>query len=765
MTPENPAIISSDLDTGPFSEIIDFAEAERYLATLCGSDWETKTYVFQSYDDNRDRQQTSNDTARKLGHARKDPYAKMLQGTWREHQQALADLNRSGAGIYLTVNESAGGRKVEHLKKIRAVWIEWDDRRSLPAWPAPPHLLVESSPQKYHVYWATEGMTAPEHQRVMAGLAGSLGSSADAADPVRVLRMPGFFHQRVDTKKGFNGEPFRVRLLTAENREILPPYTTDFLLEAFKIEAWEKSQAKPEEAKSKPAKNKKKIVTPINKTDVKDALTFLSPNDEQTWRIVGVAMSSTNQPAAWELWDEWSRKGQDFSPERQEKMRREIQIEANEGGQHPPITLETLYALARAKRWRPTQNWKQGLGTDKAGIPVDCQSNISLILRNADSPWKDQLRYNTFTRNIEYGDSELDTIGRIKSDKRWRDEDDSDLSNWLLAEYKMTVKTLNHCTQAAYDIAVKNSYHPITTWINGLQWDEIERLPSFFEDYCGTARSEYLAYCGLSLFLSLVARADKPGCQVDTMVVLQGRESLRKTTLCRVIGGPWYKGITLSFDSKDIYTSLRTAWVGELVELGSLVSSTMERFKALCTQTDDYYRPAYGRNEVHQLRNTVFIGTTNDSHFISDPFGGRRFLPVSVGEIQLEQVEAVLPQLFAEAYVRYKRGETWWKQSQIVTDEAQEMREAAREVDPWEETIREYLIAHPGEPISRPMLLGDTCLKIPIERWSTLASRRISRIMQRLGYKNTTARTQQFDEEGKEIIARRYIKKDLDSPI
>jgi len=94
---------------------------------------------------------------------------------------------------------------------------------------------------------------------------------------------------------------------------------------------------------------------------------------------------------------------------------------------------------------------------------------------------------------------------------------------------------------------------------------------------------------------------------------------------------------------------------------------------------------------VAQPRQCVFVGSTNEPSFLSDPTGARRFWPVRVSRApDIARVEQDRDQLWAEAVAHYKAGLRWW----LETDEAELLRdshERYQHEDPWEAAIRNWL--------------------------------------------------------------------------
>ena len=154
--------------------------AQRFLTRL---DEDADQFTFQTFDDNTTG-----------GGERRAELSQIRHGALEDLFSWLAKMNRSGAGIFVTVNETDGrGRKKDNIKKVRAVWQEDDGSgRELPL---EPHIEIESSPRKYHRYVLTDGTDDWDaFDSVMASMVTDYGSDPNAKDRSRVMRLPGFYH-------------------------------------------------------------------------------------------------------------------------------------------------------------------------------------------------------------------------------------------------------------------------------------------------------------------------------------------------------------------------------------------------------------------------------------------------------------------------------------------------------------------------------------------------------------------------------------------
>ena len=176
--------------------MIDIKEAEKHLNLL---DPLAIDFTFQTYDDNADR----ND--KYLSH--------ILHGCLDEHADQLAEFNKRGAAVSVVANTTdLKGRRKENIVEVRAFWIE-DDHNSNIALPIPPSFVVESSPNKFHKYFLVHGFSVDELAPIQRRLIDDYGSDPNAGDISRVLRLAGFAHQKVNTKKGLTGKAFTVRIV------------------------------------------------------------------------------------------------------------------------------------------------------------------------------------------------------------------------------------------------------------------------------------------------------------------------------------------------------------------------------------------------------------------------------------------------------------------------------------------------------------------------------------------------------------------------
>lgn len=318
-------------------------------------------------------------------------------------------------------------------------------------------------------------------------------------------------------------------------------------------------------------------------------------------------------------------------------------------------------------------------------------------------------------------------------------------------------------------VASERPYHAIKEYLASLPaWDGVRRLDLIASELLGAeaplvgdaaSQAKTAARNGLAraqvrkTFIAGVARAQEPGCKVDTVLILKGKQGKRKSE--------WFRTVTpvgrfsdddIDIHTKDVILLIRKVWIVEWSELSVMRSAKdTQSVKGFLSRRKDIFRPPYGARMIERDRHTIFVGTTNDESILSDDTGSRRFWVVEadVEKIDLAKTAQWRDQLWAEALVAYKSGEQWW-----LDDDQDAVREEVndkhRAVDPWEESIDKWLDGQtmaakaPAKQGLHPAPAVDTSkvtmsqvldvLEVPVERRGKGEERRVGAILRARNY-------------------------------
>lgn len=229
------------------------------------------------------------------------------------------------------------------------------------------------------------------------------------------------------------------------------------------------------------------------------------------------------------------------------------------------------------------------------------------------------------------------------------------------------------------DVAEDKTFDPVQQYLEGLpQWDGVERASSWLVKYAGAEDTQLVRAYSKKWLISVVARAYEPGCKVDNMLVLYGKQGAGKSTALREIApNGSFSAIALDPDNKDIVLRAARYAVVEWPELAGASRRETESLKAYFSSQEDEVRRPYGRADIRVPRRTVFAATTNTDDFLRDATGSRRFWPVQVGEVNVQGIRHDREQIWAEArhmYLAESSGRAclWW-----LTPEEDDLREIA----------------------------------------------------------------------------------------
>lgn len=280
--------------------------------------------------------------------------------------------------------------------------------------------------------------------------------------------------------------------------------------------------------------------------------------------------------------------------------------------------------------------------------------------------------------------------------------------------------------------AEERGFHPVRDYLNALAWDQRPRLDAWLPRYLGVVGSPYANGIGAMFLTAMVARIFQPGCKADYMMILEGPQGARKSTACAILGGRWYSDNLPDLSAgKDVSAHLAGKWLIEIGEMASMSKAEADDLKAFITRPVERYRPSYGRKEILQPRQCVFVGTTNRAAYLRDETGGRRFWPIKVGSVDSDALTRDRDQLFAEALQRFRAGGAWWPTDTFEREHIKPQQDARYEADAWEDVIRAYLRVQRTTTVKNVATEG---LGLETPKIGTADQRRISAILERLGW-------------------------------
>jgi hypothetical protein len=456
--------------------------------------------------------------------------------------------------------------------------------------------------------------------------------------------------------------------------------------------------------------------------------------DWEWWNRIGMATwrACDGSALGWEAFNAWSSRHAAYNAK-----------ETRERWEHyarsPPtkVGAGTLFHLAKQAQQRheqkqreaPSADWTDGAQRNKEG---ELRSNLfNAVLAFLRAPtlakafaFDEMQQVPLILRQLPY--APLDGGNRPV-----RDTDVTAAQNWLQA---IGMRSLGKdATYQALELSARlHAFHPVRDWLESLEWDGERRIVGWLQAYLGVEHNEYARQIGAMFLVSMIARIYAPGCKADYMLVLEGPQGAMKSTACRILGGRWFSDSLPDIRSgKDVSQHLNGKWLIEVAEMSSLDKAETALLKSFLTRDVERYRPSYGRMEVIQPRQCIFIGTTNKTVYLRDESGGRRFWPVQVGVIDLEGLVRDRSQLLAEAVQLFKASYPWWPTAEFEAQHIRPRQDERYEVDVWEDLIGQYLVGR-----SRALVLEIATEAVGLERAriGTHEQRRVAAALERLGW-------------------------------
>lgn len=327
---------------------------------------------------------------------------------------------------------------------------------------------------------------------------------------------------------------------------------------------------------------------------------------------------------------------------------------------------------------------------DSKGLPEASVSNINSIMAYdtgyASEVLDGTLRYNLLGNYAEIQHTNLIT-GEITT-RKWSDADEATSKRYIEEWYGIYSKP-------KHDDAMRiffrdNAYNPVMDILNQLKWDGEERCEHFLTKWAKADDTPYVHECSRLIFAGGIWRMMMPGCKMDDVIILIGKQGGGKSSLVRFLAiNDNYFGEIKSVEGKESIEQLDGKWICEIPELAAFTrAKEVEAIKAFITRQKDNYRKPFDRNVDDRPRRCIFIGTTNLPTPLMDATGGRRFYPVQTycDGYDLFKHEAecrqYIEQCWAEALAKYKAGKMPNYAREDLVSEYRAAQEAATQ-DDW----------------------------------------------------------------------------------
>lgn len=644
-----------------------------------------------------------------------------FKGTLQDLWDELYNANTEGYGVFIAVNNVRVGaktRKAEDIETITAFFVDIDkESDNLPNFHLEPSLIVESSPKKYHIYWILKEpikMDADEYKKYQKRLIARYkadGADVHVCDITRVLRVPGFLHNKKEI-------PVLSKIKRISNSDT-PKYDVD---EIFKD---------------------------ISKTleEVKENLLEIALKSESTT----VQDTNLTTPVKLENYDyqseEYRKQVIDFA----DKKLIELSNTAD-GNRNDPVNkigyllsgllinidgnlhndyYDKAEELLQSNGWSDhgktlKQAWLDGQ-TKPCYLPVKQEKTGVQNL-----PFYDFYNFKVVSfekkktkignKEVEAKKSEFEELSKPNQHRykihcwlakigklEWNSMSlGLELDREPICPEEFLQRFLVDCNEDIKFDAFKEliawvgknrRYHPIQEWLDKLpviKPEDAERYLDVLWLALGNI-SELEKKQIKKWLIGAVARQYDPGCKLDTVLILQGRQGLRKTGFFETLFPTINNRATFATcgahkNEADEIMAMKNFWCSEYGEIEATFDKKgISLLKNFITRTEDTFRAPYGKIPETFKRDFILCGTTNEEEFLADATGNRRYWVIRPTKIDLSIVGDYQSCIWSAVKALYLQGrleknkagkwvynpELWWFDSE--SKEAQEIDGANKE--------------------------------------------------------------------------------------
>ena len=279
-----------------------------------------------------------------------------------------------------------------------------------------------------------------------------------------------------------------------------------------------------------------------------------------------------------------------------------------------------------------------------------------------------------------------------------------------------------------------SSYNPLMEMVKSKPWDGIDRISKVSnclisdddKNYKNEVTKRWLIQCVASWDYIKDCPIDGVLARFENVLTLVGKQGLSKTKYFEMLLPKLHRkymisGISLDTHDKDSVKLSICSGICELGELDSTFKKDIGSLKAFLSKPVDKMRLPYAKAEISFKRRTSFCASVNDTEFLVDPTGNRRFQPINLKSINYNEYTKIdKQQLWSQVYQEYLDGKRWWIDANIDIELYQQLnkKHTEHEILTPEDDIVKIVIQNTLDPqkSSLPHIpLGSLQYKSPTE--------------------------------------------------
>ncbi|HGL0140044.1 virulence-associated E family protein [Streptococcus pneumoniae] len=298
--------------------------------------------------------------------------------------------------------------------------------------------------------------------------------------------------------------------------------------------------------------------------------------------------------------------------------------------------------------------------TAKGDIKANSPSNVLMSFK-ADDQLSIYLKYNDFSQEHEL----LKDI-KIGNTLFKKGELPSNFDS-VVKVYFESVLGVAFSNQAMLDgmetFFSERSYNPVIEYMERAaeKWDGRNRIDRMLQVYLGAEDIPLVSKIAQMWLVGAVAKVYDPYVKFDYVLDLVGGQGVGKTSLLQKLGGEWYTDAVTDFSNKDNYDIMLKSLIVNDDEMVASNRMSFAETKAFISKTSLRYRKPYMKRTEEFAKNFIIARTTNQTEYLKDKTGERRFLPIMADSRQqkkhpMEIDPDTIEQIWGEAVTIYRAG-------------------------------------------------------------------------------------------------------------